>query len=233
MKREDEDLNIGIAFGVFLGVPITLFMFYLGKENLDHIEWETLLVGTLATLGAAATVWMIRRQIAFEQKKHDEHGIAKRMVARAELNFALSELCEHAERSIGNVSQGKKVERFSGHAIEALKAMVEYGDQKIQFRISKLFQKLQVADSRASEPANNITDKATYSLNYMEVYCVASSLYGYARLEIDEIRPIETQELNFNPIFFNIKTVNLIDEINRQADAYRKRVITAFTFIDS
>ncbi|MGB0922375.1 MAG: hypothetical protein ACPG06_11560 [Alphaproteobacteria bacterium] len=75
-----------------------------------HIkEWQTLIAGILALIGATITIVFLRMQINQQQRQFDHTLEAAAVAARARLPHALSDFCDYTER-VSNIVANKSRE---------------------------------------------------------------------------------------------------------------------------
>jgi hypothetical protein len=174
-------------------------------------RYQTLVTGLLAFVGAAATVWYLRRQI----KQVDDIEALQRSrdnyAARSILPIALSSICEYAEDSIRALNEFDPEEhdasRFSlphlpPDLIEPLRECIRYSDQPQAKQIADLLNWLQVQNTRQRGLQSDLMRKSLNRIishhdvdkaiiDAADLYVYASRLFDYGRRpeEGDKIKP--------------------------------------------
>jgi len=170
-------------------------------------NWQTLIAGLLALIGAAWTVKQIRTQIEQANDLEENRRLREERAAKAVLPLALSEICQYARDclhllaryvpatdAVPDVRADVNVPRIPTNVIETLQACARFADEDIVNQIAGLLSKLQVQYARlegliarsvgsimhAREGIDAMVDAA-------DVYAKASTLFEYGR-SIESLR---------------------------------------------
>jgi hypothetical protein len=181
----------------------TVWSIYLWvKAHLDH--WQTLVAGVIALLGAALTVWLIRRQIKqaadFEKDRH----IREERAARIVLPMALSAIAQYAIDCIKlfepyapvigkgpQVQAGMAAPRIPDGILEPMQASARYADSTIADEIGGTVAWLQAQHSRlegliqraVERPGKDIWSAEAIGaiMDAAELHACCGKLFPYSR----------------------------------------------------
>ena len=150
-------------------------------------DWQTLMAGLLALVGAAATVWVIRTQIDDEHERHKDAIYRKSLVARAQMPDALSELSHFTEDCVIEYDRKTKAptNRRSG-AVDVLKNAIEFIDNTTALEVFDLVSFYQVHNARLYSSIGSrggIMDSDRL-YDTTKLRCLTDRLFSYARNEV-------------------------------------------------
>lgn len=163
-------------------------------------DWQTLIAGVLALVGAAWTVRAIRSQIA----QVEEHARARRKeqerTARAVLPLALSSFtgyaltCMERANSFGPGSQSFEIPPLPAEAVGQLQRCVEFADEREGRQIADLLSWLQVQHVRLD---NLVTGSRAQRLHWADnavidaakLHSMTEKLFEYARQGGSDVTP--------------------------------------------
>jgi len=172
-------------------------------------NYQTLISGLLAVVGAITTVFFINRQIRQANSQETERRRRSDFAARAMMPAALSELCQYSQKCASalvplienapttQVSVSASIRDFPAipdDALLVLRECIEFGSEAVAENIADLIRKLQVQSSRLggevwlSESGNTIVPPILIDcvLDALEIYARSTSLFPYARREQDD-----------------------------------------------
>jgi hypothetical protein len=161
-------------------------------------DWQTLLTGVLALIGAAWTVMGIRAQIHQTQEIAKDEREREEFAARAVLSLALSQLINYAQGCLHFIKD-KQTDTISGDedlptleegVVPSLQDCARYTNKDIASKIWTLLSNLQVQQSRFRDLADSRTGRSlsenevlTNSLDAANLYAKTAELFHYARDE--------------------------------------------------
>jgi len=168
-------------------------------------DWQTLLAGALAFIGALWTVVSIRAQI--KQAELQAEGVRKReeFASKAILPLALSQISRYAQDCIellnpltiapqARVGPEMKAPRVPDNVVAVLQQSARYAEEKIATRIAALLGKIQVQQSRIGELLHRrsgepiiVHEGVSNIIDAADVYARTGELFDYAR-DIEETR---------------------------------------------
>jgi hypothetical protein len=180
-------------------------------------EYQTLLAGSLAFVGAGIGAWFLNRQIG-QADRHERHRIErKREAARAMLPLALSSILQYATESADAAKtlldqcedqalqpnpnlKVPAMPRLPTEALGALKEMIEFSTANETAVIAKIATVIQYQFSRlssvisdaGSSPSGNIhiilaINLENYILDAAEIYARVELLFNFGRRRTDSI----------------------------------------------
>jgi hypothetical protein len=178
-------------------------------------NYQTMIAGILALLGAGATVWIIHKQISQAEQLEKRRRERQNIAARAAMPAALSELCFYCQRCVEELvavlpappnqrvtTQISLPPPVPSDAISTLRQCIEFAEGPIAERIADLISALQVQNtrvidirSRAARDASFIELLANinhYIIDALEVHARCSALFPYARRVEDTVPPERT-----------------------------------------
>ena len=172
-----------------------------GEGSLPH-NYQTLIAGLLAFVGAALGVWSLDRE-------RRDRLARKLRAARSAMPFALTAVCDYAcaagkyaqsFRHLKAANEAPPPPLMDPSAIVALKEVVEYADRQWASKIADLMNDLQVVQSRAKNIPNHLRHAPSFArfadpllADAAALENKASNLFDYARQETEEpkeLRPI-------------------------------------------
>jgi hypothetical protein len=215
MKRHGSLLadlvNMDVLLGLLIGIAAS-FIVVVSMQHETFKEYQELIAGSMALIGAAGAVVAVMYQIRHTQNIEDERRNRQMYAARSMMPHALSSLCEYAESccaELRNVLGDARpphdpeqvklpdffsLARVSDLQIEPLQQLLQFGEPEVQDRISELMRSLQIQQSRLNNRgffvANNlIFARQYYTLiaNTLEIYARASKFFSYARGREQEV----------------------------------------------
>ncbi len=156
-------------------------------------EWQTAIVGILAVVYAAKTVWQIRRQRADEKTRHQETERKKSWAARAQMPDALSEISTFCRAVVSQLDQTPlEMPPLPERAIDTLKLVIEHIAADASRRTFELLSHYQVHNARLQARISDSSEfkadspdweNAMYDVALLQTF--ANSLYDYARNKAD------------------------------------------------
>jgi hypothetical protein len=205
MKRDFDDL--ALLLGALLGFALSSMLILSPFFIRDIDKYQTLLTGLIAAVaavgGAAATVWVVNRQIRQAQDAENERRTRQLYAARAMMPHALTALSDYAEQSCGSwrarVREGLPAENdtivippnfrlpdLPTESMAPLQRRLEFGEAELQSAVALLIQCLQVQQSRTR--IRHIETGVTFGYQYLsrlaealEIYARAAILFHYSR----------------------------------------------------
>jgi hypothetical protein len=174
-------------------------------------NYQTLIAGSLALLGAIWTVSTIKRQIKQAGDQEKERRERKHLVAQAMASDALSQLSNYARSCVKLLSTllpvegeqtvtatvNNEVPPIPAGAVLTLGGCLEFGDGPIRKDIADLIRKLQIQHSRLIDIKSWLNDEEKlvvrsniidFILDALEVYARCAKLFPYARDQLDNFR---------------------------------------------
>lgn len=160
-----------------------------------YLIWldQTLIAGTLAALGAAATVIYLHKQIAQTDIHHRDEHVRKHRMLRAGLPAALAELSKYAEdcgrlvwehRHSASAS-GTTIPDVPGEALRNIQAAVATADEPAVSDLEKLIRFFQIQTSRLDRIASGATltshESADRFRDAVFLKAATNRLFSYAR----------------------------------------------------
>jgi len=206
--------SVPIAFGgIFSGIVLSGLIGTTVSEEY-FIQWvkefQTLISGIIALVGALFTVAAIRRQISSSEKSHEDLLERNLVSARSVLPMALSELVTYGESCLSvsfRMAKGHEIEplkKLSGSHNDVFREVIKYAPQERQEQMAELLAHLQVQISRMTREvaeyrpmgreeilyANRIGDedpnKRENILDAAKLIFQAEDLFCFARREEEE-----------------------------------------------
>lgn len=202
-------INLDIALGILIGLAASIV--FASPWHWEHglKDYQELLAGGMALVGAAAAVIAVMRQINHAQEVEDDRRYRSMLSARTVMPQALSVLCAYAKecgaglREVVNDSPPEEDHRWGDlhdrrfpslpeSPIPVLRECAQFGDKDLQLSIAKLAQTMQVQAARLNPldiQGEGFAAKAYfYDLidDALEVYVRASMLFYYARMETEK-----------------------------------------------
>lgn len=168
-------------------------------------HWQTLVGAILALLAAWRTIVVMRRQMKAEDDRHKEADKRKRMVARARMPDALSDLLAYVRGCAAySVRTSTILPEEPVAAVAVLKEVIEHIDDDAAARTFELVSWYQVYRVRMTpdipHPQTPQFAERMYDTALLHAY--ANSLYGYARNETNEV---DTSEPTVEELVSNLK----------------------------
>ena len=187
----------------------------LARMLADSKDWQTLIAGILALVGAAWTVRSIRAQIRQSNKIEDDRRLRQERAARIALPLALSErasyatdciklLSQHMRVSPGAIDTAMKIDipSIPVGILEPLQACAQFGDERVAGHVHRLVELLQVQHSRmeawfrnmdANLSKSNVHSRLrTAIIDSAEIHAATGALFHYAReVEPDQLDPYD------------------------------------------
>ncbi len=213
-KSQISDLlNMDVLFGVLIGVIFPFVVFVFMQANAIK-EYQSLIAGILALIGAAFALIAVRHQIRHAQEVEDDRIARQMLAARAMMPHALSALSSYARDCCTqlqklytdtlpqNLENGERifippdlaVPKIPDAAMATIKECLQFGDSAIQTRLREFIKQLQIQHSRLNglKKENDVGEHWYYTLisDALEVYARASMLFDYSRGE-NEVVPGE------------------------------------------
>ena len=182
--------NVFAVLGIFIIVLVMFGAVFQGGWGIYDTfikEYETLISGLLALLGAIITVIVLRTQINQGETHHRESRDKKFAAARAVLPLALSELRQYAEESIQYTVKKKKETitdsppTIPENLIPVLRDLVEYGNTGISSITCKLISDIQIHRSRMLSSETDLLDATIRDAAMLIAF--SENFYEYARLK--------------------------------------------------
>jgi hypothetical protein len=165
-------------------------------------EYQALIAGILALLGACRTVRVINKQIRKSGEIEDERRRRQNLAARTVMPVALTELIDYSDASLvflakftpdeyglPKLSGPADVPAVPSEAMLTLRLCIEFGETAVAEAISDLISKIQIQYSRL-DTIKNWSDEGklvtqsnlnTYTVDALEVHARAARLFPYAR----------------------------------------------------
>lgn len=172
-------------------------------------DWQTLLAGLLALVGAWLTVQSVRTQIKRTEAQAEAARKREEFAAKAILPLALSQLSIYGQDCIRllsplaaqpHIPEGTQTPRVPESAISVLQECTRYADERIASKIAVLLGKLQIQQSRLNELLTRrggeviIGHEITSNMiDAADVYARTADLYDYAR-NVEELRRRSTPD---------------------------------------
>lgn len=200
------------AFGAVIGFSIggSLGWAFEAQQRamLGYLsEWQTLISGLLALVGAYLTVRGIRSQINQAYDLAEQARLREEQAAKAVMPLALSQLNQYAEdcirlldmhlstsRNHCLIPNDKLAPRIPTDGIEALSKCARYADEDAVRKVAGLLGKLQVQHTRLEKIIEMRRGSVLTELDALpamtdaaDLYAVVNALYAYSRNE-EEIR---------------------------------------------
>lgn len=175
-------------------------------------DWQTLIAGILALLGAAWTVVSIRAQIQQVNNIESDRRLRQERAARIALPLALSKiatyatdcikaLSSHITSSPGGIDTSVSIDipAIPRDILEPLQACAQFGDAEIARRVNRLVELLQVQHSRMESWFGNVDMQETKVNRYShlriaivdsaDIHAATGALFHYARQASSELEP--------------------------------------------
>ncbi len=176
-------------------------------------DWETLVVGALAVLGAVFSIRQISKQIRQVDEHRQDELRRQSNSARAVLPLALTAICEYARKCIDQLlpATTMSVATLRTHvfsfpdippaSIPLLRDCIRFSDGKIQQELTDLIIKIQpnrsnLVDFEASRQMRLPLNVDEHIVSCLEIYARSSSLFWYGRFE-DERRFQTLEQAHF------------------------------------
>lgn len=159
-------------------------------------EWQTLIAGLFALVGAALTVLFLRRQISQQQDHFDHANRTLELAARVRLPHALSAFCDYTEQVAAMlIGPEQRWIEPPKEAMDALYHVIQYVEPKAATQIGNILRHHQIQLSRLRDSVKRgenfdefERDSRLYDIVEMRAY--VNSLFEFARGE-EEIGPEE------------------------------------------
>lgn len=193
-------------------------------------DWQTLVAGALAFVGALLTVLYLSKQI--QQTEHMEKERRKREenAIKAALPLSLSEISDYATLSIKLLNYfapasgpnrvmaaAPTLPSFPADAVSVISECVRYADDKVVGDLSTLLSKLQIQHSRLKD----LFERAMHTNQHLsrfravggmidaaEIHAKAASLFAYGRNTSDLRSRSSREEIDSAFIVAGIVTVD-------------------------
>ena len=232
---------------ILLGVDFVVFCFWLlgllddaGKWLYD---WQTLIAGALALIGALGTVYYLHAQI--EQARDLENARKRREenAARAVLPLALNQVVEYAVECIEFLNRLAPAGRNCGvllvdanvrppsvapEAVGTIRECVRFADDEIVQKLSTILIRLQIQQARlrdvlthAAETTKHLSRVRALSpmVDAAELYAQAAELFKYGR-DASDLRLRSPRE-DIHGAFFQAGIV--VADVNDLAEVINRR----------
>lgn len=174
-------------------------------------RWQTLIAGILATVAAAWTIHLLRRQIRDqrkefkrEKKRLKDTATSQNWAARAHLPDALSDICAYAASCYQQVfaeNRGNQLPSVPREAIASVKAAIQYADPISAKALYELVVHFQIHNSRLQSRNGRQLEIEFAQMGYDSVVlqCYCNRLFEYGRNEEKVVtKPVLTHEMMVN-----------------------------------
>lgn len=181
--KRDWAFYIGIIVGALLGVPVAVVLFVVASMWTVDVEWETLVAGAFATLGAAATVFIIRNQISSSREEYHLARSKRLFAARATLSLALSDINAFSNDLIVWIVNRRAGEepRLPLGVVEIIREVIEYNeDENVNSGLATIIARIQILNARMRsdggqfQPDDRLVDA-------VELYALSEAFFDFAR----------------------------------------------------
>lgn len=197
---------IGAIFGGAVAASVMAFAF--GFPCLVGVlkDWQTLIAGVLALVGAALTVAWIQRQIDQAQQLEDVRRERRHYAARSAMPAALAEFSDYATQQLemlhafgppvdGTITftqaWDRKIPAVPPSAVAAFQTCIESAGLRVRKEMAKVLEELQVMNSRLRELPNKTGIGASYLnelvADALEMYVRCDGMFDYARGRASEM----------------------------------------------
>jgi hypothetical protein len=180
-------------------------------------NYQTIISGFLAVMGALVTVIVINKQIRQADRHETERRRRENFAARAMMPAALSELSEYSIACVRALlpllpeAPGQLVPAelsvnappIPPEAVFTLRHAIQFGDDPVAENIADLIRKLQIQHSRIRNIRNWMSTSARiivranileFTLDALEIYARCAKLFAYARRETDNAPGAPTED---------------------------------------
>lgn len=203
---------MAVVFLLVMIGEILVFTSILDEESKSPVkDYQALIAGILAVVGAAFTVFFMKAQIEQQDNHADDIRRRKSRAARSVMPLALSAIVEYARNTAdvalrllpyarGTYTRGSASEESMHNfavpnlpqdIIITLKECIEFADDANADRIADLLGDLQVHISRLSGHINRLPSVSRDTIerdiiDAAKIYASAGTLFNYARRETDD-----------------------------------------------
>lgn len=195
------------------------------------VNWQTLIAGFLALLGALITTGVLLKQHSSDQKRYRQDRERRAFYLRASLADALSDLVEYSRECFQYVHWNKDFPQKPKQAIDILKANIEFADIVTSENLFKISSFYQVHNSRldsyAQSDSINKKEHMLYDISLLNHYFLR--LFRYARNQekfVQDIFPTKEEIRNSVDTLIGIheyqENFALYEEIFNEVEKYRK-----------
>lgn len=159
-------------------------------------EWQTLVAGGMALIGALITTVILISQHSFEKRKYKEDRRKTEFYMRSLIPDALSTLLSYSEECFRYVHDETDLPNKPNEAIAILKENIKYSDSKTSKSLFKIVSFYQVHNSRLDSYEDNIAMNKKESMFYdiALLYHYFSNLFAYARNEEKSVKKVFPNE---------------------------------------
>ncbi|WP_420406618.1 hypothetical protein [Hoeflea sp.] len=179
----DGAFYIGVVVGALLSVPAAVALFAAATVWSADVEWETLVAGAFATLGAAATVFMIRKQISSSREEYHLARSKRLLAARATLSLALSEINAFSNAIIFWIVNRRVGEEphLSADVVEIIREVIEYNEDGIvNMGLATVIARIQILKARM-QPDGGRFQPDDRLVDAVELYALSEAFFDFAR----------------------------------------------------
>lgn len=170
------------------------------REAINYLEllyeWQTLVAGLIALIGALITTAVLIQQHSYDKKKHKEEKEKTEFYMRSLIPDALSDLISYSEKCFQYVLDEKILPEKPNAAIEILKQNIKYSDVRTPENLFKIVSFYQVHNSRIDSYKQNLASNKKENIFYD--ICLLNhyfnSLFSYARNEKASVKTIFPDE---------------------------------------
>lgn len=241
MSRGDSDGDfsflLGLSGGFFVGVfTVATFLSLGSPASVANVlsalrEWQTLVAGLIALLGALLTVVVIEKQLALARETEDDRRKRKHYAARAGMPAALSELVDYSRQSYavfklvappGNFAGARILHdapwvspRIPGIPSSALRVMttcIESAPTNIMPDIANLVEEFQVLHARMLSLVQDVSPGSTMIVTWhnlhdqisdmLEYELSCQNMFDYARRRSERVSSLITRQSMHTRAFF-------------------------------
>ncbi|WP_417432837.1 hypothetical protein [Hoeflea sp.] len=179
----DGAFYVGVIVGALIAIPAAVALFVVATLGFSHVEWETLTAGAFAMLGAAATVYIIQRQISSSREEYYLSRNKRLFAARATLSHALSDINEYSDgliQWIVNEMTGDPPV-LNGEVFSIIREVIEFSENEFVISgLSTIMARIQIIKSRL-RPTSSAFDPNARLLDAVELYALSEAFFGFAR----------------------------------------------------
>ncbi|WOF74941.1 hypothetical protein QMT40_002602 [Parvibaculaceae bacterium PLY_AMNH_Bact1] len=168
------------------------------QQFLCHLwQWQSLLVGALATFAAAATIWYMRKQIAQNDHTRSDDLARKLKAYRARMNPALSNLCAYNEKCMKfllSEADSRELPTEPTDEVTTISAAIEFVDDESAEAMAAMVSHYQVhrarlegflEENRRYIPTDRYSVEMVYTGAKLQSQIV--NMFDYARQEEERV----------------------------------------------
>ncbi len=182
-------------------------------------EWQTLVAGLIALIGALGTIAIVKHQINLEKERYLNDRKSKMFAARAALPDALSEICKYAKHCVEYHSNSLlahfEIEAVPNttivltkppfEAANSIKESIEYLDPVSAKKMFELLVFFQIHNARLTENDQSRETIDQFIFDAIKLYALSERLFPYARMIEDSAPDTELDKERIESyIFFNL-----------------------------